>query len=72
MKKYKSLICITIFLNIIPVLSGHNKIATKEFIRYLDSVIGFLEVNDTNKKGLRYLKKMQPSFNQTNGFTKGF
>ena len=53
MKKYKSLVVITIFLNIIPVLGGHKKILTKEFIRYLDSVIVFLEVNDTNKKDLR-------------------
>ena len=57
MKKYKSLVVITIFLNIIPVLGGHKKILTKEFIRYLDSVIVFLEVNDTNKKDLRYFKK---------------
>lgn len=58
MKKYKSLIYITIFLNIIPVLSGHNNIVTNEFIRYLDSVIGILEVNNnTNKRDLRYFKK---------------
>ena len=54
MKKYKALILLITLGNITPVFSGHNRIVSKEFIRYVDSVIEVLELTDRNKKDLEF------------------
>tara|TARA_A100001388_G_C28618370_1_gene426350 strand:- start:395 stop:802 length:408 start_codon:yes stop_codon:yes gene_type:complete len=70
MKKYKALILLSLFFNTVTALSGHNKIISKEFIRYVDSVIEYLELTGANKKDLEFFKKCKSNSTKSKSFRK--